>query len=108
MVNTDGCEEQYICASALYLMSDFSQCYSIIIDLDMSAPRPGEEIVDGLNTIEKRFIYQLISNVQLPGSKTFDSQILMYSFTENNYVSLALKFQTIFLTSIINMESLIS
>ena len=30
--NNDGCAEQYICASALYLMSVMSQTYSIIID----------------------------------------------------------------------------
>ena len=30
--NTDFCAEQYRCASALYLMSVMSQCYSIIID----------------------------------------------------------------------------
>ena len=30
--NTDGCSEQYICDSALYLMSVLSQCYSVIID----------------------------------------------------------------------------
>ena len=30
--NTDGCTEQYRCASALDLMSVMSQCYSIIID----------------------------------------------------------------------------
>ena len=30
--NTDGCAEQYICASVQYLMSVMSQCYSVIID----------------------------------------------------------------------------
>ena len=30
--NTEGCEYQYRCASALYLMSVFSQCFSITID----------------------------------------------------------------------------
>ena len=32
-------------------------------------------------------------NVQLPGSKTFDSQILMHYFTQKNDVSMAKKFQ---------------
>ena len=36
--NTGGCAEQYKCASALYLMSVMSQCYSIIIDRGISAP----------------------------------------------------------------------
>ena len=40
--NTDGCLEQYRCASALYLMSILSQCHSIIIDLGISAPAHGK------------------------------------------------------------------
>ena len=47
-----------------------SQCYSIIIDWGISAPGNGKEVVDGINAIEKRYIYPLMSNVQLPGSKT--------------------------------------
>ena len=50
---------------------------------------------------------KLIYNVQLPGSKTFDSHIIMNSFTQNNDVSLSKKFQNIFLRIIVNMESLI-
>ena len=34
-------------------------------------------------------IYQLLSNVQLIGSRTFDSHILMYSCTPKNDVSMA-------------------
>ena len=34
-----------------------------------------------------------MSYVQLPGSKTFDSQILMHSFTQSNDVSLDKGFQ---------------
>ena len=40
--NTDGFAEQYICASALYLMSVMSQCYSIIFDQGISAPGHGK------------------------------------------------------------------
>ena len=93
MENTDGCADQYICASALYLMSFLSQCYSIIIDWGISEPGHGKKVVDGLNDIDKRYIYELMSNVQLPGSKTFDSQIQMHSCTENNDLSLAKQFK---------------
>ena len=44
-----------------------SQCYSIIIDRGIIAPGHGKEFIGGINAIDKRFIYQLISNVQLPG-----------------------------------------
>ena len=64
--NTDGCAEEYICASALYLISVMTQCYSVIIDCDISAPGNVKEVIDGINAIDKRFIYQLMSIVQLP------------------------------------------
>ena len=54
---TDGCAEQHRCASALYLMSVMSQTYSIIIDQGISAPGHRKEVVDGLNAVDKRYIY---------------------------------------------------
>ena len=84
--NTDGCAEQYRCASALYLMSVMSQFYSIIIDCGISVPEHGKEVVDALNAVDKRYIYQLMSKVQLPGSVRFDSQIKMHTGTENTLV----------------------
>ena len=81
MGNTDGCAEQYICAYALYLLSMMSQCYSIIIDRGISVPGHGKEVVCGINAVDKRYIYQLISKVQLPGSVIFDSQIKMHTGT---------------------------
>ena len=91
--NTDGCAEQYRCASALYLMSVMSQTYSLIIDRVISAPGYGKEVVDLLNSVDKRYIYQLMSKVQLPGSIIFDSQIKMHTGTENKDVSLAREFK---------------
>ena len=40
-------------------------------------PGHGKEMVDGINTVDKRYIYQLMSTVKLPGSIIFDSQIQM-------------------------------
>ena len=40
--NTDGCAEQYICTSLLYLMSVMLQFYSVIIDSGISAPVHGK------------------------------------------------------------------
>ena len=73
MGNTDGCADQYRCASAIYLMSVMSQCDSVIVDHCISAPGHGKILVDGHNDIEKRYIYQVMSDVQLPGSNTFYS-----------------------------------
>ena len=38
-------------------MSVISQCYSIIIDQGISVPGNGKEVVDGLNAVDKRYIY---------------------------------------------------
>ena len=48
-------------------MSVMSQAYSIIIDWGISAPGNGKEVVDELNAVDKRYIYQLMSKVKLPG-----------------------------------------
>ena len=71
--NTDGCSEQYRCASAIHLMSFMSQRYSVIIYQGISVTGHGKQVVDVINAIDKRYIYKLMSNVKLPGSKLFDS-----------------------------------
>ena len=83
-----------------------SQCHSIIIDLGIIANGHGKEVVGGLNDINKQYIYQLMSNVQLPGSKNY-SRILMHYCTQINDVSLAKQLQNICVSRIVNMESLI-
>ena len=50
-------------------------------------------MADGLNTVDKSYIYQLMSKVKLPGSVRFDSQIKMHTGTENKDVSLAKEFK---------------
>ena len=82
--NTDGCSEQYRCTTALYLMSVLYQLHSIIFYQVISAPLHSKEVFDGLNDIYKRYMYQLMSTVQIPGSKIFDTQILMHYFTPKN------------------------
>ena len=58
------------------------QCYYINIDLGISAPGHGKEVVDGINAVDKRYIYQFMSNIKLPGSVIFDSQIKIHTGTE--------------------------
>ena len=69
-------------------MSVLSQHHSIIFDRDIGAPGHVKEVVYGLNSIYKRYMYQLMYTVQLPVSKIFDSQILMHSCTPKKYVSM--------------------
>ena len=46
-------------------------------------------MVDGLNDVDKRYIYILMSKVQITCSVIFDSQIKVHTGTENKDVSLA-------------------
>ena len=87
--NIDGCDEHYICATALYLMSMLSQDFYVIIDRGISSPGHGREVVDGLNTIEKRFLFQLMPTVQLPVTKGYGTQMVMHTETRTSNVSLA-------------------
>ena len=73
--DTDCCAEKYRYVSALYLMSVMSHCYSVIIDQGISAPEHDKEVIDVLNAMDKCYIYQLMYNVQLPGSNIFDDQM---------------------------------
>ena len=63
-------------------MSVMYQCDFIIIDPGISAPGHGKEVVDGSNTVDKRYIYHLMSTVKLPGSIRFYSQIQMHTGTK--------------------------
>ena len=91
--NTYGCTKQYRCAYVLYIMSVMSPCYFIIIDQGISAPGNGKEVVDELNAIDKRYIYQLMSTVQLTGSNRFDEQMQIHTGTQKDDVSLAQELQ---------------
>ena len=84
--NNDGCAEQCRCAPALYLMSVMSRCYFIIIYRGISSPGHGKEVADGLNDVDKRYIYQLMSTVQIPGSNIFDSHIQTHTVTQKDDV----------------------
>ena len=70
--NADGYAEQYRCATALYFMSVLSQIHSITFDWGIIAPGNVKDGVDVLNAIDKRYMYQSMSTVQLPGSKIFE------------------------------------
>ena len=50
-------------------------------------------MVDGLNDVDKRYIYKLMSKVQLPGSIRFDSQIKIHTGIEKKDVSLSREFK---------------
>ena len=74
-------------------MSVISQCYNIIIYQGISAHGHGNEVLYGINSVDKRYIYQLMSTVQLLVSNRFDSQMNMHTGNQKYDVSLAKEFQ---------------
>ena len=62
-------------------MSVLSQRHSIMFGWGICEPGHGKVVVDGLNSIDKRYMYQLMSTFQHQESRTFDSQILMHYCT---------------------------
>ena len=74
-------------------MSVLSQIQSIIIDQCISSPGNGKEVIGGLNSIYNCYMYQLMSNVPIQLSRTFDLNILMHYCTQKNDVSLAKELQ---------------
>ena len=74
-------------------MSVMYQCYSIIIYIGIGAPVHGREVVDGLNAVDKIYIYKLMSTAKTPVSNRFDSQMQMHNGNQKDYVTLTQEFQ---------------
>ena len=76
-------------ATTLFLFEILSQAYNIIFEYGVSAPGYGREVVNVLNTTEKSFLFQLMTTVQLPSLKDYDTNMAMHSATHNSDISLA-------------------
>ena len=75
--NKDGCEEKYICDTALHLLSMLSHAYYILIDRSIGSPGNGREVVDGLNATNKRMIAMLMTKLQIPCDEDYDTHMEM-------------------------------
>ena len=54
--HTDYFAKQYRCASDIYLLPCLALEFSIIFDRAVGAPGNGNDVVDGLNTRDKRML----------------------------------------------------
>ena len=75
-------KQQYRYAATLYILSILSHVYYIIISCGVGIPVHGRDIVDCINTIDKRFIFVLMENVQLPVSKGYINQVTIHTTTQ--------------------------
>ena len=88
-------------------MSVLSQHHSITFDLGISAPVHVKELVGGHNAIGKRYMYQLMSTVQLPGSKILKTDYNAFLHTKKRMSVWLKNYKNICLKIIIIMDSLI-
>ena len=65
-----------------------SQYFSVIIERGISAPGHGREVVDGLNSIDKMFLFQLVSTVQFTGENFYDTHMVIHTGTHTSDGSL--------------------
>ena len=54
--DTGGCAKKYICALAIYLMTVLSYLYGIITNFSINVPFDRNNVVNGLNDIEKCYL----------------------------------------------------
>ena len=65
-----------------------SQAFYVIIDRFISAPGHVREVVYGLNAINIRFPFQLMSTLQLIGAKGYDTHMVIHTGIHTYDVSL--------------------
>ena len=54
--DADSCANEYWSALAIYLMTVLSYSYGIIMDCAINAPGHGNNVVDGPNATDKRYL----------------------------------------------------
>ena len=64
--NTDNCAEQYRCATALFISYFLSNLSSVIIDLAISDPGHGKNVLYGINDVYKNFSIDILNKIQFP------------------------------------------
>ena len=67
---------------------EFDEIHQFFLE-GISEPGHGKEVVDGINAVYKRYIYQLVYTVQLPRSNLFDSLMQINTDNQKDDVSLA-------------------
>jgi hypothetical protein len=94
--NTDGCVKQYCWGTALFLLSLMASIFhNVVIDwapvgAPVGAPGHGKDVVDGLNTTDKRcYLKQKMSIVCTLEENESNDRMLAFSMVEEKAKSLA-------------------
>jgi hypothetical protein len=80
--NTDGGAKQYHCTTALHFLSMSSMKHIITIDQAVAAPGHGKDLIDGLNTVNKMYLKELMMRTSVAGEAEEDCKIKSHSMEE--------------------------
>ena len=78
-----GCAEQYMCVAGLYFLSIWPHAFKIVIYQYLGAPGHGTSIVDGLNSVDKKFPVINIMNLYVT-SKTTNKPYIELCYSKTN------------------------
>ena len=88
--NYDGAAKQYRCANALFYLSLFASKYNISIDRSVCEPVHGKDVVDGLNTVDKHYLKQVMRRTNTAQETKEDIQkIQIHTMEEDQHASIA-------------------
>ena len=73
---TDGCAKQYMCSIAYYMMSYLPTSYKIVLDRDVDKPGHGKDVVDGFNTVQKRYLATCLRMLSTPEKYKINSKLM--------------------------------
>ena len=87
---TDGCAKKYRCSISYYLMSYLSTSYQIVLDRAIDTPGHGNDVVDGFNTVQKRYLATCLRMRSTPEKdKIYSKRMRVEAMTEKGEVSFA-------------------
>ena len=87
---TYGCAKQYRCSIAYYLMYYLSTSYQIVLDRAVDTPGHGNDIVNGFNAVQKRYLATSLRMRSTPEKDKIDSKCMrVEAMTEKGEVSFA-------------------
>ena len=73
---TDGCTKQYMCSIAYYLMSYLSKSYQKFLDRAVDTPGHGNDVVDGFNAFQKKYLATCLRMRSTPEKDKIDSKCM--------------------------------
>ena len=92
---TDVCAQQYRCSIAYFLMSYLSKSYQIVLARVIDTPGNGNDVVDGFNAAQKRYLATYLRMSSTPEKKNHSNRMCTDSMTEKGELIFAEEFKSL-------------